>query len=835
MYNGTSMASPNCCGCLALIISGLKSKNIPYSSHSLKRDLENAALFDKSRDIYTQGRGLVQVINTFELAMKYHSEHFVKYLVTMGSRRGFFIKQLHEMVPTEITLNCELLFTENTTPEQKTNFERRIQLLSTTEWAKAPQALHLTNEGRSFRVMVDPTGLQEGQHHYAEIQGWDINCLQKGPVFRFPITVIYPLSLPPGEHTKSFAKQEFTPGQVHRYFVSVPVGATWACVTLLSHDISPKKLFSYQHNMFLPHQSLHDTMFHKYFWLGDQTKTKFNFDVQARHTLEVNLAHYWSSSGGQPVAGSVDLTLQFHGLELNSYGVPLQCSLGENVQMEMRATLREESVKPVAYLTTHQRQLTPTSSIINPLSERDLLPENRQIYQMINTYIYTANEACDVITCLPTISKLLYESPFESQFWQVFNENNLLVGSGDFHPHVVNLPRKGKYMIRVQFRDNDLSVLNKLKSFPLVVDRLLPKDKQVPVSLYPSLQAALVGNPKVSSNPTKLAKGDIQMLVLGSPDTTKIPKDVSSGDVLRGYLSLRNPKSEVIPFALPESGMKVPPVLGGTFITFVVNASVTNNQKNKSQTCDCCDCCGGSCLGIVGPKKKPSSPSEVEENFMETRRQYSFNYLRNMIKKGKLEQAEVLLESFMKEYPSSLPLLEIKLRYHCKCADLSPLDARLLKNVLEAADAVIKMIDRNSLALYFGTRHEGDDEAKDYNQLKETLQATLQDKANALFYLYKCQGDDLLKIGFFDTLTELNKWVKLAEDSNYLDLSIKKEKLNKSFGNALKYLNKALGNSNEQELLVLQIELLTVLGWQHCVENRKANLVSMFPPNQKLF
>jgi hypothetical protein len=53
---------------------------------------------------------------------------------------------------------------------------------------------------------------------------------------------------------------------------------------------------------------------------------------------------------------------------------------------------------------------------------------------------------------LTIFTQVLYESPYESQFWMIFSETNELVASGDYVPTQVKLPKKGKYTIKVQFR-----------------------------------------------------------------------------------------------------------------------------------------------------------------------------------------------------------------------------------------------------------------------------------------------------------------------------------------------------------------------------------------------
>ncbi len=64
--NGTSMASPNCCGAVALLLSGLKAQKTAYSPYSVRRALQNTAQPVADTEVFAQGPGLLQVDKAFD-------------------------------------------------------------------------------------------------------------------------------------------------------------------------------------------------------------------------------------------------------------------------------------------------------------------------------------------------------------------------------------------------------------------------------------------------------------------------------------------------------------------------------------------------------------------------------------------------------------------------------------------------------------------------------------------------------------------------------------------------------------------------------------------------
>jgi tripeptidyl-peptidase-2 len=74
LMHGTSMASPHAAGNIALLLSGLKDQKISYHPFSIRRALENTAAaipLSRGGDIFSSGRGLLQVLPAFEYLVTY--------------------------------------------------------------------------------------------------------------------------------------------------------------------------------------------------------------------------------------------------------------------------------------------------------------------------------------------------------------------------------------------------------------------------------------------------------------------------------------------------------------------------------------------------------------------------------------------------------------------------------------------------------------------------------------------------------------------------------------------------------------------------------------------
>ena len=104
MTSGTSMASPNCCGCIALVLSGLKQNKIEFNPYGVRRAIENTAL--SVDEPLGSGAGLIQVEKSFEYLVDYKDSLFQKIDFSFETSlkrktlRGIYLKNADELYET---------------------------------------------------------------------------------------------------------------------------------------------------------------------------------------------------------------------------------------------------------------------------------------------------------------------------------------------------------------------------------------------------------------------------------------------------------------------------------------------------------------------------------------------------------------------------------------------------------------------------------------------------------------------------------------------------------------------------------------------------------------
>lgn len=522
--NGTSMASPNTCGSVALMLSGMKQLSLPYNVQSVRRSLANTARSVPGIEVFAQGPGLVQVDAAFDY-LKANAESVAERLEIRaelsGHRRGIYLREAHESSEASThLLSVEPVFPEDADNAARVDFELRLELSTTADWVTAGETLLLTHGGQSFRIGVDPTGLESGVHT-AWLIGHDAENAARGPMLRFPITVIIPD--PIADKGDRLSKSvELNPGVFHRTFVQVPPGAQWADLEIQRKGGEVPGVFVVHAVQKLDDRNYRDGEHQKYLSLDPGEKAIESFAVTGGRMMELCVCQYWSTTG----TNNVDFQLRFRGVSPSDRHVTLVEGT-PGLRVDLTNHLGEIDLAATAQLTTHRHPVAPAKSEVNALpGERDRLPDGRVIHQLRLTYEFSQSASGNVTLRFPGTDDWLYDSPFGGHVWTVRDSHGRLVYTDDIWSDPVSLD-EGDFTVTFTLRHEDADQLSDYKSMPMLVDRPLKSPISVSVSNAQWSKGARL--------PTTLAPNAMTMAYFHAP-TSKVSGAVG-GDQLLGSVT----------------------------------------------------------------------------------------------------------------------------------------------------------------------------------------------------------------------------------------------------------------------------------------------------------
>ncbi|XP_078380044.1 tripeptidyl-peptidase 2-like isoform X2 [Oculina patagonica] len=812
LMNGTSMSSPNACGGIALLLSGLKANSIPYSPHSIRRALENTALHVEGLDRLTLGHGLLQVDKAYDFCSEFSSvpERDVRFQISCsGGNRGIYLRESRQLCkPLSESVSVTTNYNDDVANDEKLNLNLRLSLVSSVSWVTVPEHLVLMNTVRSFIVKVDPRGLPHGAH-YAEVSAYDISCPQRGPLFRVPVTVIKPNSVSEeNKYVYEMEEMKFKSGQVHRSFVNVPEGATWAEFSVSSQEKEVNGRFLLHTIQLSPLSSYKEHEFSQFFTLTPLGEKTLSFAVKGGQTLEVCTARWWASLGECAIKRSVT----FHGVRPSENSITLQTS--KVCRVDIKPALREEEILPSVSLKTHAQPVRPSEYKISPLGSRDVLPNGRQIYALTLTYNFHQSKAGEVSPNATYLSDLLYESEYESQLWMIFDSNKRMLGSGDAFPDRYSVKlEKGDYVLKLQVRHDNKDQLEKLKDTVVLIEQKL--SPAITLDTHSSRLASMKSG-KFSS--CTRGPGTCCPVYITPLADDKIPKAAKPGHILKGTIS----------FVKSETGKKA-----CTYpVQFIVPATA-NKQNNKNAN--------------TKPEEK-----QPKQQFEEAMRDLKISWI------PKLDDLS-LFDELAEQHSDHLPLHVARLHFLDNCQDR----LQKLPQIIDAADKVIQMIDRVDLSSYYGMKTDPRPEAATIKSEKDNQKATLVDalcrKGLALADQIlnkpsevshgeetpveqdvsssedKPETEETIYERINETFNELVKWVDVS-DSKVLPFYIRRAEALKLYGLALKASMKQNGDGTPQRARDdKNIELFEKLGWEHCARSSRESLLVKYPTKYQPF
>ncbi|MEZ6052871.1 MAG: tripeptidyl-peptidase 2 [Planctomycetaceae bacterium] len=777
--NGTSMASPNACGCIALLLSGMRAQGTLYRPAFVRRALENTALRLPGVDPFAQGTGLIQVDKAWEWIEQGEysvaERHGFRCEVARDKSRGVLLREAEE---TSRLLETDVAVTPYFRRDQpklgQVKFEIPLTLESTADWVDVSETMLMTASGDGFELQVDPRRLKPGVHT-AEVRGYHAGRESRGPLFRVPVTVIRPIDVRNHELEE---KVTLGPGHLERRFVSVPQGATWADVEIELEEADAPRILGLHTVQILPGHSFEDGETQKRIQMEQGSQTIVSLPVVAGRTLELCLSQYWSSLG----KSQVTMSIEFRGLLPDNDELTLP-SDGSPLEVMVASQIRREKCEPHGSLTTLRRLLRPTSAKDTPLlSDRDRQMDGGPTNQLLLTYDFSLTSDSDVTIGLPELEGLLYDSPVEGFEWQVFDENKRLLGTGDMYPAAVSLD-EGDYTVRLELRHADRDELEGYKSVLLSVDRNLSK----------SIAVGVKADRMSKFDATWLDPGETASVFLTGPDADALPNEAEPGDLLRG--TMHYVKS-------PDGGEGASSRPDGYPVSFVVPAK---------------------------PAKEKDSPEAAEPEESLTKR-LQRERLDSLIKQlGELqwprdeELYRDLARSILEEHPEAEQRIRV--------ATLHLVDGENrkehLSDVIAAADDVIDTIRSKKLTRLLALRANPDQpetvkRKKRAEEQRDILVDALYRKGRALAYQelpdvvekHPIEDQAALDTAFEDNFQQLARWVDTSEEK-YSLLHIRRNRRLGRYGAAIKLLNERIEDTSPPTYLQhkKRRDLYELLGW----------------------
>jgi tripeptidyl-peptidase-2 len=719
LMNGTSMSSPNACGGVALLLSACLHDNVKYTSSTVRHCLENSARgrVPALEHPLGQGQGVLNVPGAMALLRRL-PESMAQYRIDVtlttslvggagsGDARGIYLRSAASTAqPHVATVKAKIEYGEAVSNDVRVALELRLNLTCAAPWVQAPGHVLLTSE-KAFDVRVDATQLPRDQVHHTELLAIDTARPELGPVFRVPITVIRPRLLDEAEgpesasYQLSYPRLAFTAGHIERRFVRVPDGALHATLTLTADaDLTTRRFYVHCVQL-LSQKAFTADEFKKYVALEPLASKSFKFAVAAGCTLEVCVAQFWSSLGER---AHLSLTLEFDGVECG--GVPrLAFAAGErHARLELRSPLRASSLKVAGSVTHVRRCLAPVkdASQFALVDARDRYFDGTPSRALVLNYFLELSADAHVTVHVPLVSELLYESLFEGQFWQVYNEQGAVVHFGDFRPEAKKL-KKGKYGIVVLLRCGDRKLLDTMAKRPIYVD--LKLSSSIALSFHNSPLGALE-SPSAGKALTTFTmnKGSRRAVYVSAPLPSggSWASPIVVGDQLVGKFSLydEGPDYELICVATPT------PAKSEAFKLPTVRAvAVSGAAPEPAAAASSAPANGAAASPAAAPI--PASKREAEL-YAEHVRAAGVSYLTKLLPKCEARTVDVapirddfekVLNELIAQHPKHLPALLVRLRFNV--AQGVSVEA-IVEQIVEAADT-------ESLIKYFGQRHESE-------------------------------------------------------------------------------------------------------------------------------
>ncbi|GAB4814120.1 hypothetical protein N2152v2_001166 [Parachlorella kessleri] len=895
LMNGTSMASPNACGGLALVVSAMLAEGQAVTPARVRRAVENTALPVGAGDpaaTLTYGRGLLQVDAAWDYlrrSVEVDVPATLRYEVgvkrsdggAQQPQRGIYLREPADTLHP-LTFQCEakaVLKEGSDTKSEKLAVETKLVLRSTVPWVKAPKLLLMHHGARNLEtedveesVQVDPTALPDGLH-YGEVQGFDATAEWRGPLLRIPVTVIKPLrpfaALSPEHYTdggsetmegaggadsvgggggasagvrgalaagagQQGAAAEEEPGHSFRGDASVSLGSLqFEAGREVRRFIAVPEGATWAEMRIRAGQT--DTP--KLFLLRATQllpHTRFS-DSEHRSMVQLSAFGDHVSSFAVRAGGTLEVTL-----------AQFWSSLG-SATLDVDISFHGVEVQPAAGLS-----LDGAGGSLKVYARATLRREKIKPQVKLDTLRIPLRPTDAELAPLPFPRDTLPQGRVTHRLILTYKLS--MAEAGKVTP---TLPMLNGYVYDGELEAQMSMVFNTNKQ-KLAVSDIYPKEVQLKkgdyvirlvlrhddAQLLDKLKAMpLVAERKLDTAVTVPVYNTNSDSVTGSHAVSK-ERALCPGERCAYFLG-PVPEDKLPKDATPGRLLVGSLTLGmlshkgdaspaAAQVTYVVPPKKSNGDSGSSDS------------GAEGEEKP--SPEEILNNAI---RDAEVKVLKDMTADSDESKAayEGLAQRLRRDYPGHLPVLTERVK-RLAALPKEKRDVAALEGIIQAADDVIVAIDQVALAVYLAQKcpEEGPEAAKrkkEMDERKAALVDALAAKCRALLDAEHNAAADTAADGaaatedtFEDTFRELRKWVDTSADAAHAVLHAQREARAGRLAGAVKALDKVSNPEDKpaaREVLELRRDLFSRLGWAHWERQEARKIADAFPPSYPLF
>ncbi len=227
-YRGTSMASPEVTGGLALILSAAQQSSLSTDRAAVTKAVYGSAVEQKNLMWIEQGHGLMNVPGAFELLGKLNKDTArVEYTIAVrnpalpnGTGKGVFLRT---------SKSSSRVFDVTVSPQSAPQgVIQTFRLVASADWISVPPTLWTNGTPKAFQIKVGEAVFEKAGLYSAKVSAYSESTGELA--FDVPVTIISPRRLP--EEGKE--KATLRVGQTQRFFYEVAAGTTGIALSVKS-------------------------------------------------------------------------------------------------------------------------------------------------------------------------------------------------------------------------------------------------------------------------------------------------------------------------------------------------------------------------------------------------------------------------------------------------------------------------------------------------------------------------------------------------------------------------------------------------------------------------